>query len=302
MDISDDLSDVPAVHLDGQRLGLEAIARAGPQGRGLILRIPRGCWRTRSRASAGHVRNHALERLFGDDRPGRRRRSATASLRHPTRTAGKPAGALRQVRQGCPCRRRSAPPRWPRWPGVIGRLARPTARAPPRRSRRLRSGWTTRSSKKSSTPSPSQAGQAPNGAVEREQPRLDLLDGETAETGQAKLGEGCARLPSWRGSVQHRRPSASPSAVSTDSARRSRCPPSRQAVHHDVDVVLDLLVQRWGLVDLVEWCRPPCTRWKPACCRSAIPCGTRPCGRARSAPAGYNRVPSPMARTASTMS
>jgi hypothetical protein len=71
------------------------------------------------------------------------------------------------------------------------------------------SGTTRRSSKNSSTPSPSQAGQAPKGAL-KENSRGSISGMVKPETGQAKFSEKVMRSgspsPSLRGGFQHRDP------------------------------------------------------------------------------------------------
>ena len=73
------------------------------------------------------------------------------------------------------------------------------------------------------------------------------------ETGQANLAEKTVRSPLSAFSAIERCPSASDSAVSIESARRlPRSGAHHDAVDHDLDVVLQLLVEGRDGVDLVE--------------------------------------------------
>ena len=101
------------------------------------------------------------------------------------------------------------------------------------------------------TPSPSQAGQAPNGLL-NENSRGSISAMVKPETGQANFSEKVSRSPVSAFSAKAM-PSASPSAVSM----RIRQPVAQALAHHDavdhhVDVVLELLVERGYRVDLVQ--------------------------------------------------
>ena len=154
---------------------------------------------------------------------------------------------------------------------VVGRGAcrsSPRDRSRPRFRLSVRSGTTRSGSKRSSVPSPSHVGQAPAGAL-NENSRGSISSMVKPDTGQAKRAEkmmrscvsfldllapwsrcraaSCRRTRRWR---CRRR---SPSAVSKLSA--SRVAMSRahdEAVHHHVDVVLELLVELGRVGDLVE--------------------------------------------------
>ncbi len=72
------------------------------------------------------------------------------------------------------------------------------------------------------------------------------------ETGQAKRAEKTVRSPLSAFSATAR-PSARLSAVSIEIGETvAEVRFHDEAVHHDVDVVLELLVERWRLGDLVE--------------------------------------------------
>ena len=120
-------------------------------------------------------------------------------------------------------------------------------------------------------PSPSQAGQAPNGLL-KENSRGSISGMVKPETGQANFSEKRMRscvsfadllaesAPVWLASSglsansATAMPSASFSAVSSESARRvARSRAHDDAVDHHVDVVLVLLVERRRVGDLVEF-------------------------------------------------
>ena len=94
----------------------------------------------------------------------------------------------------------------------------------------------------------------PERRVEREQPRLDLGDGETRHRAGELLRErdplGVA-LP--RGRLQHRDP-VGEIQRRAERVREPRLQPlaHHDAVHHDVDVVAQLLVERRRIVEFVE--------------------------------------------------
>ena len=92
--------------------------------------------------------------------------------------------------------------------------------------------------------------------VEAEQPRLDLRDGEAGdragEFDDSSIWRGLPSFSFSSANSTNSRPSARPSAVSMESGRR--LPMSgfhHDAVDHDLDVVLELLVQRRRGADLV---------------------------------------------------
>ena len=121
----------------------------------------------------------------------------------------------------------------------------------PSRSGSFWSGTTSSGSKYSFMPSPSQAGQAPYGLL-NENSRGSISSMVKPETGQANLAENDGALAAV-GVLGDDEPSASDSAVSRQSARRfAEVRPHHDAVDHHLDVVLQLLVERRGRVDLVE--------------------------------------------------
>ena len=128
--------------------------------------------------------------------------------------------------------------------------------------------------------------------VEREQPRLDLGDGEARDRAGELLREDDALAARRSPSVSSAHstmamPSARSSAVSRNSARRAPMSGAdHDAVDHHVDVVLELLVERRRVVDLVELAVDLHALEALLLQARRSPCGTRPCGRARPAPAG----------------
>ena len=100
-------------------------------------------------------------------------------------------------------------------------------------------------------PRPSQAGQAPCGLL-NENRRGSISSIVKPETGQANLADSSSCSPVSAFSTSSR-PSEWPSAVSMLSARRcSRPGRQHQAVDHQLDVVLELLVELGRLVELVQ--------------------------------------------------
>ena len=120
-------------------------------------------------------------------------------------------------------------------------------------------------------PSPSQAGQAPKGLL-KENSRGSISSMVKPETGQANFSEKMMRswvsadlwpVPGgdssgWSANSATAMPSASFSAVSKRVGEpRREVGAHHDAVDHHVDVVLELLVERRSVVDLVELRRRP---------------------------------------------
>ena len=124
--------------------------------------------------------------------------------------------------------------------------------------------------------------------VEGEQPRLDLRNREAAKPGRRisrRKNLASRSLPFFVGILGAcSMPSASLSAVSSESASRvAESGSHHEAVDHHVDVVLELLVERRRVVDLVELAVDLDALEALLAAAPAVPCGIRPCGRARSA-------------------
>ena len=137
-------------------------------------------------------------------------------------------------------------------------------------------GTTRSSSNTSFSPRPSQAGQAPCGALKREQARLDLGDGEAADRAGEFLGEDDAaggrvvELDARRPSSAARRRRSAPGlgrvgrvevgealgelerGLEAVGEARLDAFADDDAVDHHFDVVLVLLVERGRVLDLVE--------------------------------------------------
>ena len=156
----------------------------------------------------------------------------------------------------------------------------------------LSSGTTRAASMRISWPMPPQVGQAPNGLL-NENSRGSISAIVKPETGQANFDEkvmrfGLAVLAASRRPIRSRAmPSARSSAVSRESDRRAAMSGrTTMPVHHHVDVVLELLVERRRVVDRRSIRRRSSGAGSPSSGTRRSPCGTRPCGRAPPARAG----------------
>lgn len=128
------------------------------------------------------------------------------------------------------------------------------------------SGTTRSGSKNMVTPSPSQAGQAPNGLL-NEKSRGSISGMVKPETGQANLAEKVSRSPVSAFSAKAM-PSARPSAVSIESATRLPSPSrtTRRSITTSMSCFTFLF--RAGTASISCSVPSTFTRWKPRFCRS----------------------------------
>ena len=161
-----------------------------------------------------------------------------------------------------------------------------------------RSGITRSASICCSTPSPPHAGQAPNGLL-NENSRGSISGMVKPDTGQANFSEkirrsalalrprlAAAPVALRVGQFDHRQAVGELEAL-LERIRQPRADVGfhHQAVDHDVDVVGEFLVERLDVADLVELAVDLDALVALLAGTRPVPCGTRPCGRARPAPA-----------------
>ncbi len=225
----------------------------------------------------------------------------------PCRAGSPPWRAAGSARHGMSIEKpRSSPRAVSQALEVVGRRSASTARWRPRRGSASSSGTSRSGSTSSRVPMPVHSGQAPNGAVERERPRLDLVEGRaggrSGRPGSRRTvapGRGPRRLVDQ---VDDHEPPARRSAVSTESvSRRCAAALGDQAVDDDLDGVLELLLQlrRLGEGDAPR--RPPARGRSPWTAAHGTGRRTRPCAPRTTGASTWNRVPSGSSSSRSTI-
>ena len=126
--------------------------------------------------------------------------------------------------------------------------------------------------------------------VEGEQPRLDLVDGEAGDRAGEARGEDDALALVGRVDEQQAVGEAERGLHAVGQAG-AEVRLHRQAVDHHLDIVLQLLVEGRDVADLVELAVDPHALEAALLQVERTPSCTRPCGRARSAPADRAACP-----------